>query len=153
MMMDIIALIGILIMLIILPLGIVIYYRRKLTNISIQLNDVIENIDIEPHETPTMNEMERLTYSKELLLFIDELVVNELMSIKRKELFLDKERKDIDFDNVIKTVATSVFEGIKPEIFNSPENMLTSTYISKYIAKRTTLSYLKYLEDRVAHTL
>lgn len=152
-MMDIIALIGILIMLIILPLGIVIYYRRKLTNISIQLNDVIENIDIEPHETPTMNEMERLTYSKELLLFIDELVVNELMSIKRKELFLDKERKDIDFDNVIKTVATSVFEGIKPEIFNSPENMLTSTYISKYIAKRTTLSYLKYLEDRVAHTL
>lgn len=152
-MMDIIALIGILIMLIILPLGIVIYYRRKLTNISIQLNDVIENINIEPHETPTMNEMERLTYSKELLLFIDELVVNELMSTKRKELFLDKERKDIDFDNVIKTVATSVFEGIKPEIFNSPENMLTSTYISKYIAKRTTLSYLKYLEDRVAHTI
>ena len=153
MMMDIIALIGILIMLIILPLGIVIYYRRKLTNISIQLNDVIENINIEPQETPTMSEMERLTYNKELLLFIDELVVNELMSTKRKELFLDKERKDIDFDNVIKTVATSVFEGVKPEIFKSPENMLTSEYILKYIAKRTTLSYLKYLEDRVAHTI
>lgn len=152
-MMDIIALIGILIMLIILPLGIVIYYRRKLTNISIQLNDVIENINIEPQETPTMSEMERLRYNKELLLFIDELVVNELMSTKRKELFLDKERKDIDFDNVIKTVATSVFEGVKPEIFKSPENMLTSEYILKYIAKRTTLSYLKYLEDRVAHTI
>lgn len=153
MMMDIIALIGILIMLIILPLGIVIYYRRKLTNISIQLNDVIENINIEPQETPTMSEMERLTYNKELLLFIDELVVNELMGTKRKELFLDKERKDIDFDNVIETVATSVFDGIKPEIFNSPENMLTTEYILKYIAKRTTLSYLKYLEDRVAHTI
>ena len=152
-MMDIIALIGILIMLIILPLGIVIYYRRKLTNISIQLNDVIENINIEPQETPTMSEMERLTYNKELLLFIDELVVNELMGTKRKELFLDKERKDIDFDNVIETVATSVFDGIKPEIFNSPENMLTTEYILKYIAKRTTLSYLKYLEDRVAHTI
>ena len=153
MMMDIIALIGILIMLIILPLGIVIYYRRKLANIGIQLNEIVETIDIEPHENPTMNAMERLAYNKELLLFIDDLVVTELINIKRKEIFLDKGKKDIDFDHVIDSVATTVFEGIKPEIFYSPENMLTRKYIMACITKRTTLAYFKYLENKTAPTL
>ena len=127
--------------------------KRKITFITVQVEEMIESSDIAEHPVPTMNERDRLAYDKELLLFIDDLIVTELINCKRKELFLEKGKKDIDFDNVIKTVADAVFNGIKPEILASPENILTTEYLAKYIAKRTILSYFKYLEDKVAHTI
>ena len=153
MIMDVLSLVGVLLMLLIIPIGIIVHYRRKIAFITVQLEEMIESFDVAEHPVPTMNERDRLAYDKELLLFIDDLIVTELINCKRKELFLEKGKKDIDFDNVIKTVADAVFNGIKPEILASPENILTTEYLAKYIAKRTILSYFKYLEDKVAHTI
>ena len=42
MMMDVLSLVGVLLMLLIIPIGIIVHYRRKITFITVQVEEMIE---------------------------------------------------------------------------------------------------------------
>lgn len=153
MIMDIISLISILIMLLIFPLSIVIYYRGKIAGLNDEVSRALDDVAKMQYPEPTMRIDERLQYNKELIGFIDDLVTTELVNNKRFDIFLKTDKKNIDFDKVLTDVSTNVFDALKPDVFVNPDNILTSDYLMKYIQKRTFLMYFHYIENRVAPSL
>lgn len=140
-------------MLMVFPLSIIIYYRRKIAGLDDEVSRALDEVNKIQYPEPTMRVDERLQYSKELISFIDELVTTELVNNKRFDIFLKTDRKNIDFDKVLTDVSTDVFNALKPDIFVNPDNILTSDYLMKYIQKRTFLMYFQYIENRVAPSL
>ena len=140
-------------MLMVFPLSIIIYYRRKIAGLDDEVSRALDVVNKIQYPEPTMRVDERLQYNKELISFIDELVTTELVNNKRFDIFLKTDRKNIDFDKVLTDVSTDVFNALKPDIFVNPDNILTSDYLMKYIQKRTFLMYFQYIENRVAPSL
>ena len=118
--MNIVALISILIMCAILPLSIVIYYRKRTGELGYTVSEALDEISKIKQQTPTMRIDDRLAYNKELILFIDDLVTTELINSKRFDIFLKTDKKNIDFDKILTDVSTNVFEALKPAIFVNP---------------------------------
>ena len=140
-------------MLAILPLSVMIYYRRKTGTLNGEVSQALDELTKIQYQTATMRIDERLMYSRELMVFIDDLVTMELINSKRFDIFLKTDKKNIDFDKILTEVSTNVFEALKPEIFVNPENILTEDYLMKYIQKRAFLVYFQYIENKVAPSL
>lgn len=153
MLMDVISLVSILMMIVLIPLSIIIHYRRKLIGLRDELSNMLDEITKIQYPETTMRIDERLQYNKDLIAFIDDLVMTELINSKRFDIFLKTDKKNIDFDKVLTDVSTNVFNALKPEVFVSPDNILTDDYLMKYIQKRTFLVYFNYLDQKVAPSL
>ena len=151
--MDVISLVSILMMIVLIPLSIIIHYRRKLIGLRDELSNMLDEITKIQYPETTMRIDERLQYNKDLIAFIDDLVMTELINSKRFDIFLKTDKKNIDFDKVLTDVSTNVFNALKPEVFVSPDNILTDDYLMKYIQKRTFLVYFNYLDQKVAPSL
>lgn len=100
-------------------------------------------------QSPSMPIGDRVDSTNQLLELIDAMISLEIMSTKRFEIFLDKKSKNIDFDNVISEVSTSVFESIKPNVFDDKDNIVSSQYLMSYIQKRTLVQYLTYFRQNM----
>lgn len=148
--MDIIALTGVLMVMLIFPISVAIHFRRKFKKLNAQVEACIETTDNLKMAYPTMDVQSRLNFTKDFLEFIDGLVLSELINSKRFDLFLEKPSLDINFDNTMKEMSEEVFNAIKPELFTNPNLIMNKDYILRYITKKVFLIYFQYVENKVA---
>ena len=129
--------------------------NELIVDVATQVQEKVDELNEIPE--PNMNLNERLTYTKDILEFIDSLIDMELIYAKKDELFLknsDGESaplKNTDFDQIISTISSNVFAALKEDVYRSPDNILEDTYLLRYIQKRTVLSYLTYVEAKMSN--
>jgi hypothetical protein len=126
--------------------------RLSKTKKSIQKTNA-QALEAMASRIPSLNVNQRLEYNKNLLSFIDDMINLEILNEKRFSIFLNQPDKNLDIDNVLKKISTKVFESIQPELYNDPNNILTSEYIMSYIQKKTFIVCLTYIQNNVASQL
>lgn len=131
-------------------IGLFIWMRRKINKIYIDANNLVSNVR---QSIPTLNSLDRLNYTKDFCTFIDEMINQEIINIRRFEILLNQPNKNLDVDNVIKEVSSKVFNSIKKELFDDPNNIVTREYLMSYIQKRTVVFYINYINNNVASQL
>ena len=109
-----------------------------------------ETINKLKSSVPTLSIDRRLDYNQNLLLFIDSMIELELVNEKRFELFLNKNDKNLDIDKVLKSISTTVFESLNPDIYTSSDNIVTAEYLMNYIQKKTFMVCMSYIQNNVA---
>lgn len=109
-----------------------------------------ETINELKSSVPTLSIDRRLDYNQNLLLFIDSMIELELVNEKRFELFLNKNDKNLDIDKVLKSISTTVFESLNPDIYTSSDNIVTAEYLMNYIQKKTFMVCMSYIQNNVA---
>lgn len=131
-------------------IGLFIWMRRKINKIYVDANNLVLNVK---QSIPTLNSLDRLNYTKDFCAFIDEMINQEIINIRRFEILLNQPNKNLDVDNVIKEVSSKVFNSIKKELFDDPNNIVTREYLMSYIQKRTVVFYINYINNNVASQL
>lgn len=97
-------------------------------------------------ETPTLDIEDRVTATRELLHLIDIFISYEIINKERNALFLESNDKaHIDVDVRMEEVANEVFRGIRPDVYDDNNNLITRQYLISYIQKRTIVEYLNYV--------
>ena len=71
----------------------------------------------------------------------------ECANVLRSYIFLNKSYDILNLDKDTKTIASTVFNGMKKELFNTPNIIYTDTYIIKYITSQSTLILLKNIKE------
>lgn len=130
-----------------LPIGIVITiksYKKKIKNIE-------EIVSLQ--KSPSMMGDDRIKYTNDLLLFIDNTITSELLNEKRFDIFLHQQNKNLDFDEVIKKVSSNTFNAIQKNIFMDENLMVTPEYLMRYIQKKTFITYFTYIQKNVSDQL
>lgn len=119
------------------------------------LNKVTEQLTTENEKEPEqLTYDKKLDYNKKLLDFIDNLVTIEIINATRFDLMLDNNKPNkIDADKTIESVATSVFNALKPDIFIGRDTLLQEDYLMKYIQKKTFIVYISYIKENVSSQL
>jgi hypothetical protein len=129
--------------------------NELIVDVAAQVQEKVDELNEIPE--PSMNLNERLTYTKDILEFIDSLIDMELIYAKKDELFLKNSDgdsaplKNTDFDQIISTISSNVFTALKEDVYKSPDNILEDVYLLRYIQKRTVLSYLTYVEAKISN--
>lgn len=130
-----------------LPICIVITiksYKKKIKNIE-------EIVSLQ--KSPSMMGDDRIKYTNDLLLFIDNTITSELLNEKRFDIFLHQQNKNLDFDEVIKKVSSNTFNAIQKNIFMDENLMVTPEYLMRYIQKKTFITYFTYIQKNVSDQL
>lgn len=85
----------------------------------------------------------KLHFSKELLLFIDNLIEIEINNKLKDEILLHKKIDIREADVDINAIADTVYQALDKKIYsNDNETILNVEYIMTYITRRTLLLYM-----------
>ena len=127
-----------------------------LEEVNNNVADAIESLKKRENDI-SIDSIQRLQFTNDLLEFIDKLIDVELLNNKRFDIILDEvnntRKPSIDVNESLTEISTTVFEAIKPDIFVTPYSVLTEDYLMKYIQKRTFIKYMVYLNESVSSKL
>lgn len=131
-------------------------HLNGLEEINNDVTDVIKSLQKRENDI-SIDSIQRLEFTNDLLEFIDKLIDVELLNNKRFDIILDEvnstRKPSIDVNESLTDISTTVFEAIKPDIFVTPYSVLTEDYLMKYIQKRTFIKYMVYLNESVSSKL
>lgn len=99
---------------------------------------------------PQLTSIDKIKYTNELFDLIDELIQLELLNRKRFEIFLNEPNKNLDVDQVLKDISTSVYVGLSSDVIIAKDCVVTQDYIMRYIQKKTFIAYFTYLRNNVS---
>lgn len=85
----------------------------------------------------------RLDVTNEMYNFISFLIANEIVRIFESYASLNLPYVVNKFDKDLENICSTVFEMLKPEIFEDPDLLITKEALMKFIAKRTTVMLLQ----------
>lgn len=85
----------------------------------------------------------RLDVTNEMYNFISFLIANEIVRIFESYASLNLPYVVNKFDEDLEKICATVFEMLKPEIFEDPDLLITKEALMKFIAKRTTVMLLQ----------
>ena len=85
----------------------------------------------------------RLDVTNEMYNFISFLIANEIVRIFESYASLNLPYVVNKFDEDLEKICATVFEMLKPEIFEDPDLLITKEALMKFIAKRTTIMLLQ----------
>ena len=85
----------------------------------------------------------RLDVTNEMYNFISFLIANEIVRIFESYASLNLPYVVNKFDEDLEKICVTVFEMLKPEIFEDPDLLITKEALMKFIAKRTTIMLLQ----------
>ena len=141
-----------LIYILIISLSIFFIYSIIITIIHIirsrKWNNIIELLNERVNLIPTLSIKDRVDAMTQLFEVIDILIEYELINNRRYEIFLEKQEKNLDFDNVLEEISKNVFNGIKRDVFTDKNNLVTEQCLMSYIQKRTFIEYFNYLKNK-----
>ena len=141
-----------LIYILIISLSIFFIYSIIITIIHIirsrKWNNIIELLNERVNLIPTLSIKDRVDAMTQLFEVIDILIEYELINNRRYEIFLEKQEKNLDFDNILEEISKNVFNGIKRDVFTDKNNLVTEQCLMSYIQKRTFIEYFNYLKNK-----
>lgn len=128
----------------------VLFHIIKIRQWNNKENDYITLIETQQtllDNKPTLDIKDRVSATKELFSLIDVLIEYEIINNRRFEIFLEKKNKNLDFNNVLEEVGTTVFSSLRSDIYTDKNNLVTKECLMHYIQKRTFVEYFLYLKN------
>lgn len=137
----------------------IIFYMVRYLRMAKRYDDAVESLEtttnfisehIENASKSTASLQTRVDAGEALLALIDTMIVSEIISRRKYEIFLGEKNKNLDVDNMVRDISQSVFKGLNDNIFENPDNIFTDEYIMAYIQHRTVEQYLSYIKENIA---
>ena len=116
-------------------------------SITVFLNEQAKKTAIGYSGKTILNTQEQLNCSETLLQAINIMIELECANVLRSYIFFNKSYDILNLDKDTKTIASTVYNGMKKELFNTPNIIYTDTYIIKYITSQSTLILLKNIKE------
>lgn len=120
------------------------YFKNKTSNITIK-----QQIELEKHsrELYTHNLLDRIDATVSIMNLMNIIIDNEISKTLQGCIRLNTKYELSKLDKDVKTIATTVYDCFKKDIFDSTETIVTSNFLMQHITDEVMLRLIKAVQE------